>query len=248
MNPMHTTPELALVLAAGRGSRMKDLTTKTPKHMLPVAGKPVLEHIITRLRDAGIARIVIVTGYLGEMIEDYFGDGSGFDVRISYVRQTNLDGTGSAVLIAHEAVGRNSFLVTFGDLLASSSAYRGLLDDYNSLPCDALIALNWVDDPYSGAAVYLDDSDRIIQIVEKPPVGKSTTQWNQSGIFVFSPIIFDYLSRIELSPRGEYELTDAVMSMLAGGRCIRGYKMSGIWCDVGRPDDIARAGRLLEEE
>jgi dTDP-glucose pyrophosphorylase len=216
--------------------------------MLPVAGRPVLDHVVTRLRDAGAERQVILTGYLGHVIEQYFGDGSRFGVEIAYAHQPKPDGTGSAVLAAKDAIGGEPFLMTFGDILASVETYRGLLEDFRQEPCDALLALNWVEDPCTGAAVYLDESRRVMQVVEKPPPGQSTTHWNQSGIFVFSPTIFDYAARLLLSPRGEYELTDATTAMLNDGCSVRGHEMSGMWCDVGRPEDLSRAGTMLEAE
>ncbi|MEN6372898.1 MAG: nucleotidyltransferase family protein [Armatimonadota bacterium] len=243
-----TIPTLAVILAAGKGSRMKSLTLSTPKHMLSVAGKPMLEHVITRLKDAGIGRFVIVTGYLGHIIEDYFSDGSKLGVNISYVHQPEPNGTGSAVHSTVEAVGSEPFIATFGDILASTDTYLSLISDFGASPCDALLALNWVDDPSAGAAVYLDESSQVEKIVEKPPVGQSSTNWNQAGIFVFSPTVFEYTGKLVPSPRGEYELTDAVASMLADGRFVRGHRMSGIWCDVGRPEDIGHAAELLEKE
>lgn len=241
-------PTLAVILAAGKGSRMKSLTSSTPKHMLPVAGKPMLEHVLTRLKDAGIYRFIIVTGYLGEVIEDYFRDGSLLDVTVNYVHQPQPDGTGSAVHSAAEAVGGESFIATFGDILASTDTYRALISDFGAAPCDALLALNWVDDPSSGAAVYLDETGQVEKIIEKPPLGQSATNWNQAGIFIFSPTVFEYTAELVPSPRGEYELTDAVAAMLGSGRFVRGHRMSGIWCDVGRPEDIGHAAELLERE
>jgi len=241
-------PKIAVILAAGKGSRMKHLTVSTPKHMLPVAGKPVLEHVVTRLKEAGITRLIIVTGYLGEIIEDYFSDGSNFSVNISYVRQPEPNGTGSAVHAAKDAVGSEPFLMTFGDILASTETYISLLSDYGENACDALLALNWVEDPTAGAAVYLDEAGKVEKIIEKPPAGQSSTNWNQAGVFIFSPVIFDYTSKLRPSPRGEYELTEAVAAMLADGKHVRGHRMSGIWCDVGRPEDIDHASKLLEKE
>ncbi len=238
----------ALVLAAGRGSRMKNLTDTLPKHMLPVAGKPLLERLITGLRNAGLTRLIIITGYLHEVIEDYFKDGSDLGVNITYIHQPVLNGTGSAVRLAEAAISTEPFLLTFGDILAGSETYLSLVRDYEDNPCDVLMALNWVDDPYTGAAVYLDDTDRVVKVVEKPEIGQSDTNWNQSGIFIFSPIIFDYTSRLNLSQRREYELTEAVNLMLKDGRSIRGHRMFGAWCDVGRPEDIRKARELLEDE
>lgn len=227
---------------------MEALTTDTPKHMLPVAGRPMLEHVVTRLRDAGVRRLVILTGYLAEAIESCFGDGSPFGVQITYAHQPEPPGTGSAVHAARHAIGTEPFLTTFGDVLTSADSYRAILAHFASEPCDALIGLNWVEDPTNGAAVYLDRSGTIVRIVEKPPPGTSTTHWNQSGIFIFSPLIFDYTARLRPSPRGEYELTAALTAMLADGRTVRGHRISGIWCDVGRPEDLDKAGRMLESE
>lgn len=238
----------ALVLAAGKGSRMKDLTQDTPKHMLPVAGRPVLEHVVTRLRDAGITKQVILTGYLFHVIEQYFGNGSQFGVEITYAHQPEPTGTGSAVHAAMTAIDNEPFLMAFGDILAATDTYKGLVDDYTSNPCDALIALNWVEDPHTGAAVYLDEQGNVVRIVEKPTFGQSETNWNQSGLFVFSPLIFEHTAGLTPSWRGEYELTDAVNSMLKSGGKIRGHKISGTWCDVGRPEDITRAVEMLEAE
>jgi UDP-N-acetylglucosamine diphosphorylase / glucose-1-phosphate thymidylyltransferase / UDP-N-acetylgalactosamine diphosphorylase / glucosamine-1-phosphate N-acetyltransferase / galactosamine-1-phosphate N-acetyltransferase len=239
---------IALILAAGRGSRMKQLTSATPKHMLLVTGRPVLEHVVTRLRDAGMDRQVIVTGYLGEVIESYFGDGSRFGVRVDYARQPSPTGTGSAVHAAKAAISDSPFLMTFGDVLASTETYQAMANDFAADPCDALLALNWVEDPATGAAVYLDGQGRVTRIVEKPPQGQSHTHWNQSGVFVFSPVVFDYTARLVPSARGEYELTDATNAMLADGRNVRGHCIDGTWCDVGRPEDLGRAEQMLEDE
>lgn len=237
----------AVILAAGKGTRMKHLSADRPKHLVPVDGKPVLEHVVERVRAAGVTDLILVVGYLGHMIQDYFGDGSRFGVRINYITQDPPTGTGSAVHAAEELVAGEPFFMTFGDVLVCPEAYTGMVENYQASPCDALLLLNWVEDPFRGAAVYLDDTGRIVRIVEKPPQGTSTTHWNQSGMFIFSPLVFSYTGKLTLSPRGEYELTDATYSMIANGRNIRGFSIEGGWCDVGTPDDVAKAEGMIRK-
>jgi dTDP-glucose pyrophosphorylase len=108
-----------------------------------------------------------------------------------------------------------------------------------------LLSLNWIDDPYRGAAVYLDRNNMVIDIVEKPPLGASTSNWNNAGLMVFSPILFDYTAVLAPSPRGEYEITDAIKAMIRDKRQVRGFELEGFWSDVGRPEDIETVARAL---
>src|SRR5687767_11607577 len=106
----------AVILAAGKGTRMKELTNELPKPMLKVQGTPILEHILLGLKSAGVKEIFIVTGWRAESIENYFGGGSRWDVKISYGRQLNQDGTGKAPELAKEFVGASPFILTYGDI------------------------------------------------------------------------------------------------------------------------------------
>jgi UDP-N-acetylglucosamine diphosphorylase / glucose-1-phosphate thymidylyltransferase / UDP-N-acetylgalactosamine diphosphorylase / glucosamine-1-phosphate N-acetyltransferase / galactosamine-1-phosphate N-acetyltransferase len=237
----------AVILAAGKGTRMKDLAAARPKHLIPLDGKPVLEHVVTRLKEAGISEQVIVIGHLGAMIRDYFGDGSRFGIKIEYSVQEQLTGTGSALHAARAEASDGPFLTTFGDIVTPADTYRLLLREFQTAPSDALLLLNRVEDPYRGAAVYIEEAGRITQIVEKPPKGSSSTNWNQAGVFIFTPIIFEYIEKLAPSPRGEYELTQATAAMLGDGLNVRGCRLKGEWCDVGTPEDIAAAERIVSE-
>ena len=235
----------AVVLAAGRGTRMKGLTDDLPKPMLPIAGKPLLEHILMVLKDAGIERFAIVTGYRAEKIEQHFGDGSRFGVEIAYGRQEVRDGTARALLLGRKAVGKRPFLLAWGDILTERTNYPAMLARFDERSADGVLAVNWIDDPYRGAAVYVDESDRIERIVEKPPQGTATTHWNNAGIGVFKPELFDYAEAVQPSPRGEYELPDAISAMIRDGRRIYTYALEGYWSDVGTPEDLAAAEKRL---
>ena len=120
----------AVILAAGKGTRMKELTNELPKPRLRVEGRPILEHILGGLIDAGIRDVCIVTGWRAEAIEGYFGDGGRWDCHIRYVRQVVQDGTGRAAQPAREFVGTDDFLLTYGDLLVHPETYQQMLSRF----------------------------------------------------------------------------------------------------------------------
>ncbi len=232
----------AVILAAGRGTRMQDLTAQVPKPMLQVNGKPILEHLLDRLREAGFAETLIVTGYRAETVEEHFRE---YPLRIQYRRQPVPDGTGSAALLAEDFTGDEPFLLTFGDVLAPADCYTGIVQELHRYPLAELaIGVKWVEDPWQGAAVY-EREGWVERIIEKPPAGSSTTHWNSAGLFAFRSIVFKYLRRIPKSPRGEYELTSAEHQMLEQGLPGRMYVIEGFWRDIGRPEDLDIASRTL---
>ncbi len=232
--------ESAVILAAGKGTRMGNLTAETPKPMLPLAGKPMLEHILDRLRDAGIQRVVLIVGYRGEIIRTHLAN---YPLPIDYVQQPVASGTGSATLLARDFCGRDPFLLTFGDILCSARDYRGLmarLDEH----AGGVLGVKHVADPARGAAVY-EENDQVVRIVEKPLPGSSTTNWNSAGLYVFRPVLFEELARIPLSPRGEYELTTAIEQLIHRGVTLRKYAIADEWMDVGLPEDLAKGEMLV---
>ena len=230
----------AIILAAGRGTRMGSLTADIPKPMLEAAGKPLLEHILDRTRDAGITRVLLVVGYKREVIQEHF---AGYDLDIEYVVQDKLEGTGRAVALGREFAGADSCLVTFGDIVCEPGDYRGIIARHED--ASGVLGAKWVDDPYQGAAIY-EENGVVREIIEKPPKGTSTTQWNSAGLYVFEPALFDYLDRLQVSPRGEYELTTAIADMIHDGRRLLLYGIQGDWRDVGRPEDLPVAQDLLD--
>lgn len=237
----------AVILAAGKGTRLADLTKARPKPMVDVAGRPCLERIISALRQAGVDDMVIVTGYMADVIKSYFGDGASFGVKITYVHQNVVDGTGSAVHITRAAVGDTPFIMTYGDVLMPEQNYTGMVASFQAHPCAALMAINWVEDPYKGAAVYTNENDVVERIEEKPPQGTAATNWNNAGMYVFDPIVYDYTAHLQLSQRGEYELPDALQAMQRAGLLIRAYRLQGYWKDIGTPEDLLQAGKLLKQ-
>jgi dTDP-glucose pyrophosphorylase len=236
---------IAVILAAGRGTRMGALTASTPKPLLALRGRPIIEHILTGLRAAGIHQCVVVTGHRGEQIETHLGSGARFEMQLMYRRQHAADGTGRALLLARDAVGDQPFLLSWGDIVIEPAEYSAVVTNFGQEPCDALLTVNETDDPWRGAAVYVDDQWRVTQLVEKPPRGTSQTRWNNAGIFMFTPLIFSYAERLRPSPRGEYELPQALAAMIADGRIVRAHPVRGFWSDLGTPEDLASAERAF---
>ncbi len=236
MPDVHT----AVILAAGKGTRMGSLTEQIPKPMIRVAGKPLLEHVLDGLREAGIARAAVVTGYRHELVEEYFQQ---YPIPISWVHQDQLNGTATAVRLTKDAVGQDAFLLTFGDIWCEPADYRGLIATLVE-DTAAVLGVRKVDDPWQGAAVY-EQSGVVGKIVEKPERGTSQTNWNSAGLYCFRPDVFAELDRVQKSARGEYEITSAIEQMIAAEKTLRIYEVRGTWRDVGRPEDLAEMEKLM---
>jgi len=235
----------AVTLAAGRGTRMKELTEDCPKPMLPLDGRPMLAHQIERLEEAGVREVLVVVGYKAHMVSDYFEAHPPKLAKVSYVTQEQQNGTGSAAMLAREFAGDDPFLMVYGDNLVDSKIYSDIFAKADG--AEMVLAVKHVDDPYQGGAVYTE-GERVTKIIEKPPKGTSTTNWNNAGIYLFRPSIFEALDRIELSPRGEYELTDAVHAVVNSDSPVGWYAIEGFWRDIGRPEDLAPAESFLSSE
>jgi len=233
-----------VVLAAGRGERLRPLSESVPKPMVEIAGKPLLAHLLERSKSAGIGRATLVTGHLPEPVRSYFSNGERLALTVKYVPQPEQTGTAPAIELARESVGAEPFLLSWGDVVVRRADYAAVAALFRQRQCDAVTALNYVDDPAAGAAVYLE-GDRVTRIVEKPPAGTAGTHWNQGGVFAFTPLLFDYLVRAEPSPRGEREFTSALAAMLADGRTVLAYRLPAGRMTLTRAEDLATAERWL---
>jgi NDP-sugar pyrophosphorylase family protein len=229
----------AVVLAAGKGTRMGDLTAHLPKPMVQVDGKPVLEHIIEGLRDeAGVREIFIIVGWCGHVIRDHFGDGHRLGVRITYGEQKVQDGTGKAADPARDWVGQDVFLLTYGDILLRPPTDYALL--VAAFKEDGVIAVKDGEDLTKGGAVILNDAGFMIDLVEKGALSElPPNAYYNAGIYLLQPRIFDYTARLQKSPRGEYEFTDALKAAIRHGDRLRGVTLRKAWADVRDPGVLA---------
>lgn len=231
----------AVVLAAGRGTRLGDITRETPKPLLRVGGRPIIVRILDGLREAGIRDVTIVTGHLAELIEAELGNGSHVGMNLRYVRQLQPCGTSRAVALAREHLGDEPFFFAWGDILVEPSNYRRTVAAARLT--NAALAVNHVDEPSAGAAVYLSDGEApmVTQLVEKPAPGTSATPWNNAGFGVLPPPIWPYIERVRAEPSGEYVLPVAIADFVARGGAVRAVPVEGPWFDVGTPDTLAAA-------
>jgi dTDP-glucose pyrophosphorylase len=241
----------AVILAAGKGTRMKDLTQEIPKPMLKVQGKPILEHILEGILATGIHDVFIVTGWQAEAIESYFGDGSKWHARIAYGRQEVQDGTGKAPELAKQFLGSAPFLLTYGDILVKPETYQQMLDRYNTGYFSGLITVTPGQDVTKGGLNFFDEKFCLKRIVEKPDaeqlkqlrsegwLKEGQPVWYNAGIYIFKPSLFEFTARLKKSSRGEYELTDAINGLLATHRTIAGLEIQGRWVDVRDPEVLA---------
>ncbi|MBD3353366.1 MAG: NTP transferase domain-containing protein [Candidatus Lokiarchaeota archaeon] len=242
----------AVILAAGKGTRLRPLTYDHPKPLLYLGNKRILEIILLNLIKAGIRHFLVITGYKGKEIEKWIQEE--FVVRIyrdyekeynidigplvfSLIRQEDINGTGGAALLVEEHILKNGyefFLLTYADIVVSSTIYKRLIQSYQQCNNDVFLVANPTDDPSKGAAVYYD-SNIVRNIIEKPKLDAPKTDMENSGIYIFSNKIFDRLRETKPSERGEIEITAPVKNMCDENIPIRLVKMGEdeFWCDVG---------------
>ena len=232
----------AVLLAAGRGTRMRDLTADVPKPMLEVRGKPVAQHIVEGLRDAGVSEFLIVVGYRADVVQNHFGDGSRDKIDIKYATQVVQDGTGRVVDLAREFAGASPFVLSYGDILVDPSNYKKLVDLGDGV--DAIISVKSGEDVSKGGAVFLNERLELIDLREKPAPGESVSPWYNAGVYTFRPSIFEFTAKLKPSPRGEYELTDAIRDMARAGKRIQALELAGEWADVRDPEILAKLNAL----
>lgn len=237
----------AVILAAGRGTRMGDLTQELPKPMLPVQGRPILEHILEGLLAAGIRQVAIVTGWRADVIENHFGDGSRFGAEIAYARQEVPDGTGRAPGYAKAFLGNDDFLLTYGDILVRPDTYRRMVERYRSGNFAGVVTVTIGEDVSKGGLNFFDRDFCLTRLVEKPSAEQiaalraegllqpGTPLYYNAGIYIFRPVLFEHTARLKKSPRGEYELTDAIGTLIAEGHRLAGLEIEGRWVDVRDP-------------
>lgn len=225
-------PNIAIIMAGGKGKRLLPLTENCPKPMIKVAGRPILERVILHLIGYGIKSIYLSINYLGDMIERYFGDGSQFGCSIKYLHEERPLGTGGALSLIDEMI-ENPFIVMNGDLVTQVNFAR-LLEFHSSEGSEATIAVRpyEINIPYG---VIINDDSQLVEIQEKP----SMHFLINSGIYVLNP------STLKLIPRNEeYPITLLFNKLLKMGEKVGVYVSDEEWIDVGRHDELRRANGL----
>jgi len=233
-----TKIDKAVILAAGRGTRMRELTAEVPKPMIKVRGKPVLQHIVQGLRNSGIGDLLLVVGYRADAVREFFSDGSRYNVAIQYATQTVQDGTGRVVNLARDFAGNRPFILAYGDILIDPMNYRRVADLPDGV--EAILTVTRGEDVSKGGAVFVNGQMELVDLREKPKPGEPTSPWYNAGLYAFRPSIFEFTPKLKPSPRGEYELTDAIRDVARSGKKVKVLELTGEWADVRDPEILAR--------
>ncbi len=231
-----------IILHGGHGTRLRPLTHTGPKQLLPIANKPMSQYALEDLKKAGITDIAIIIGDVyPEKVKEYYGDGSKFDVDITYVYQEKPKGIAHAIRLCKDFIKNDKFIVYLGD-----NVLRKDLIDYTKKfqisKSDAMILLCKVDNPQRFGIVELD-RDKIKKIMEKPKNPPSDLA--VIGIYFLSPKIFDVIDKLKPSWRDEFEITEALQLLMEEGNTITYDTVTGWWKDTGTPEDIIHANKLV---
>lgn len=223
-----------LILAGGRGIKMRPFTYEMPKSMIPVRNRPILEHVIEIIRSFDIRDIMISIDYLGDKIKGYFGDGSKFGVHITYAEGIKPTGTAVPLISAKTFMGNNPFILWHGDVLADIDL-MDLINFHESHKGLMTMALTSVSDPSAYGAVKLR-GDKIMDFKEKAGRGPEVSRVINAGIYIMNPKIIDYIPNKPVS-----YLEKDVLPVLVKKGYLYGYVFAGQWFDVSTPDVYARA-------
>ena len=225
-----------VILAGGKGTRLKPYATVFPKPLMPVGDKPILEIIIEQLKSQGMKDIIISVGHLGELIMNFFGDGGKFGVNIKYAKEDRPLGTaGGLGLIKNEL--KETFLMINGDTLTTLSFSR-LVKYHQQGEAIGTIALKKRQTYIDFGTVELDNSDVITGYNEKPTIEHPVSM----GVYVFEPRVLEYIKEGE-----RLDFPDLVKRLISKGETVRGFVFNGYWLDIGRPEDYEKANEEIGE-
>jgi glucose-1-phosphate thymidylyltransferase len=231
-----------LVLAGGKGSRLRPLTATGAKQLVPVANKPVLFYALEQLVEAGITEIGMIVGETGDQVRAAVGDGSRFGAAVTYLEQEAPLGLAHTVLTAREWLGESPFCMFLGDNFLRAGI-SGHADKFARSGCAAQILLKQVEQPEAFGVAILGDSGEVERLVEKPK--ERISDLAIVGVYFFGPEIHPITAQLKPSARGELEITDAIQGLITAGKRVTASVIADDWIDTGKKDDMLEANRLV---
>ena len=228
-------PNWVVIMAGGLGSRLGTLTKDTPKPMLPINNKPILEHIIELFVSHGFTKFMLSVNYKAQVIKEYFKDGSDFGIEVRYLEETKKLGTGGALSCINMELDA-PFFVTNGDVLTSLD-YEELLSFHSLNASQATMCIRQTNYQVPYGVVEIDHEANILNLREKPKLDF----FINSGIYILDPLALDYV------PKDEYfDLPELFNILKEQGHTTKSYEINGYWVDMGRPEDYASIKEKLE--
>jgi NDP-sugar pyrophosphorylase family protein len=225
----------AVILAGGRGSRLRPFTTIFPKPLMPVGEMPILEILLHQLRSHGVIDVTLLTGHLAYLLEGYFGDGRKLGMSIDYIREAEPLGTAGPL---RQLAGRvdDDFFVMNGDLLTDLD-FSALMKRHKEEGCEVTVGMFSRAVTIELGVLQIGEHDRVVDYEEKP-----TLHYNVSmGVYAMSPRVLAGI------PDGHYDMPNLILDLLSAGEPVASWRHKGRWLDIGRPDDYDDANDLLRQ-
>ncbi len=243
MSPQLTRPLKALILAGGKGTRLRPLTYAMAKQLVPVANKPILHYALEELYSGGIRDFgIIISPETGDSIKESVRQWQPEDVVVEFIPQAEPLGLAHAVKTAQPYLGESDFIMYLGDNLINMDIHQ-LIREFRESECDATILLKQVGNPSSFGVAELDEQGNVVRLVEKPKEPKSDLAL--VGVYLFTAKVFEAIDKIKPSWRGELEITDAIQQLIEDKHHVRSIVHDGWWLDTGKKDDLLAANRVV---
>lgn len=225
----------AVILAGGKGTRLKPYTQVFPKPLMPIVDKPILEIVICQLQSHGFNELIMAVGHLAELIQLFFGDGSKYDVSIKYKNEKEPLGTAGPLGSMKDEL-KDTFLMLNGDLLTTLD-FSDLINYHQKNNAIATIALKKRDIHIDFGVVDINDDNNIVNYTEKPDINYLVSM----GIYAFDPKVLEYIKEDEY-----LDFPDLIKKLISKGEKVQGYLYDGYWLDIGRPDDYEKANDEID--
>lgn len=234
----------ALVLSGGAGTRLRPFSYSMPKQLIPIANKPVLEHVLERIRELGVTEVGIIVGDWAAEIADVLGDGSRLGVEITYLRQDQPLGLAHCVSIARDFLGADDFVMYLGDNMLPDGI-TAIAEQFRAVRPAAQVIVHKVSDPSAFGVAELNPDGSVLRLVEKPESPRSDLAL--VGVYFFTAAIHEAIATLQPSARGELEITDAIQALVEAGLPVVASEYGGYWKDTGRVEDVLECNRKLLE-